>query len=441
MSDPFFRDLVPVEKTEAYIRLLRGDGTSPDGTPSNNTSPDGGSAPPPAAIVGAGLMGCSIAAAFLRAGLKVSLYDSSVEALERAPRRVAEELAAQLADGDENSRHNEARLRTASLLTILSDTARLDRAEVIIETIVEKLKIKQKFYRQLDSLLTAPKILLTNTSTLRIADLAEPLAKTKYLSPERFCGFHFFHPVRKRSLVEVIPSQETTPAALAVARHLAWAIDKRPITVGDGPGFLVNRLLNPYLDEAMALLIEGTPMERIESAARRFGMEMGPFRIIDEIGLDVTMHSGWTFYKTFPERIAAMPLLPLMIDAGRLGRKNGVGFYRYKSAGNWADLGTEDPTLGALLTTIRSRWGAGYGIQRESDDDQIASRLFLGILREGERILKEGIVADTSQVDRALVFALGFPKTKGGIFFWSENLADVLRPYLLEVAKLGGKFA
>ncbi|MBQ1455494.1 MAG: hypothetical protein IIZ25_06585 [Thermoguttaceae bacterium] len=431
MTSPFFRQIAPAEKTEEYIRRLSGGLSRP-----REQAP----AVPSTAIVGAGLMGCSIAAAFLRAGLPAALYDSSPEALARAGGRVAEELAAQLADGGEGA-GAEARARVRRLLSVLSGAAELDRAGVIIETIVEKLKVKQKFYRQIEPLLSADKILLTNTSTLRIADLAEGLPAKGHLAPERFCGFHFFHPVRKRSLVEVIPSPNCAPRTAAAARRLAEAIDKRPITVGDGPGFLVNRLLNPYLDEAMALLIEGTPMEKIESAARRFGMEMGPFRIIDEIGLDVTMHSGWTFYKVFPERIAAMELLPLMVDGGRLGRKNGVGFYRYASAGNWADLGAEDPTLGELLASIRARWGSAYGIKRESGEDIIAARLFLGILREGERILEEGIVAGKDDVDRALVFALGFPAAKGGIFYWSDCFREELRPWRRELAALGGKFA
>ncbi|MBR2584637.1 MAG: hypothetical protein IKE64_04305 [Thermoguttaceae bacterium] len=431
MTSPFFRDPLPAEKTEEYIRRLGGGLSRPCEKPP---------AAPPTAIVGAGLMGCSIAAAFLRARWPVTLYDSSAEALARAPGRVAEELAAQLADGDEGA-DAEARCRVERLLTVAGDAKELARAEVVIETIVEKLKVKQKFYRQIDPLLSAGKLLLTNTSTLRIADLAKGLAAGGHLTPERFCGLHFFHPVRKRSLVEVIPSPNCAPQTVAAARHLAEAIDKRPITVGDGPGFLVNRLLNPYLDEAMALLIEGTPMEKIESAARRFGMEMGPFRIIDEIGLDVTMHSGWTFYKVFPERIAAMELLPLMVDGGRLGRKNGVGFYRYASAGNWADFGAEDPTLGELLASIRARWGSAYGIKGESDEERIAARLFLGILREGERILEEGIVASKDDVDRALVFALGFPAAKGGIFFWSDCFREELRPRRQELAALGGKFA
>ena len=424
-----------------------------------NTPPTDGIAPifegetaEKTAIAGAGLMGRSIAAAFLRVGKPVLLYDSLPEARAAAPQRIAEELAFQRAAGENptDEERDQAQKRVGRLLEIAEEPAALDRCGTILETIVEKLRIKQKFYQTLDAVLTGPKFLLSNTSTIQITDLAAALETTRFLRPTRFCGFHFFHPVRKRSLVEVIRGKQTQTATLAYAEQLARQIDKRPISVGDGPGFLVNRLLNPYLDESMTLLLEGVPLTRIESVCRRFGMEMGPFRIMDEIGLDVTMHSGWTFYKAFPDIITAPALLPALIDDNRLGRKNGRGFFLYNRTGNWDGDGQIDPELDTLLARVRGTRNVpektvldeSFAVRGEKiSDTMIAARIFGGILFEAHRILRDRIVSSTEEIDRALLFALGFPASKGGIGFWADSLGPERLALLTKtLAPLSAKF-
>ena len=389
-------------------------------------------------IAGGGLMGCSIAAAFLRAGIPVLLYDLSAEARAAAPERLTAELACQLSGRAEPSSDDlaEARRRVAALFTVTGEAADLDRAEIILETIVEKSKVKQKFYRDLDKVCTGEKLLLSNTSTIRIGELARGLDGTKHFSGGRFCGFHFFHPVRKRSLVEIIRGEGTNVETIARAEETARRIEKEPIVVSDGPGFLVNRLLNPYLEESMTLLLEGVSPERIAAACRAFGMEMDPFRIMDEIGLDVTMHSGWTFFKAFPDYIQSGDLLPAMIDDGRLGRKNGRGFRLYRGRGNWSDEGEADPSLDALLAPLRARHqtpsaesGADFPLGahlalsgRGISDEVITMRVFCAVLTEARRALRDGIVDRPSEADRALTRGLGFPEAKGGIFPWAESV-------------------
>ena len=412
----------------------------------------------PLGIAGGGLMGCSIAAAFLRAGIPVLLYDLSAEARAAAGEWLAEELACQLsgrAEPDEADRA-EARRRVETLCAVTGAAADLDRADVILETIVEKSKVKQKFYRDLDRLCGGEKLLLSNTSTIRIGELARGLAGTKHFAPERFCGFHFFHPVRKRSLVEIIRGEGTSPETIARAEETARRIEKEPIVVADGPGFLVNRLLNPYLEESMTLLLEGVPIDRIAGACRRFGMEMDPFRIMDEIGLDVTMHSGWTFFKAFPEQIQSGDLLPAMIDDGRLGRKNGRGFRLYAGRGNWSDEGRADPALDALLAPLRARHrtprvksGSGFPLGeglalsgREISDEVLTLRVFGAVLTEARRALRDGIVDRPSEADRALTRGLGFPPEKGGIFPWAESAgAERLRAVCRGLEALNPKYA
>lgn len=409
----------------------------------------------PTAIAGAGLMGRSIAAAFLRVRLPILLYDTAPDALAAAPGRIADELALQLAGTERPSdiERAEAARRVESLLETTENPADLNRADVIIETIIEKLKVKQRFYRSLAPLLSGKKLLLSNTSTIQITDLAEGLAETAALTPERFCGFHFFHPVRKRSLLEIIRGRATSDETLHRAACLARRIEKRPIHVNDGPGFLVNRLLNPYLDEAMAILCEGVPLERIESVCRRFGMEIGPFRILDEIGLDVAMHSGWTFYKSFPENIASPDLLPAMIASGRLGRKNGRGFFLYETGASWDGDGRPDASLSELIRNV-SRFSEAETLYAESggeriplngpnlSDEMIALRIFAGVLLEAGRIVADRIVPDAADADRALIFGLGFPRDKGGITFWADSLgSEKIAALARLLAPLGQKFS
>ncbi|MGI5832027.1 MAG: 3-hydroxyacyl-CoA dehydrogenase NAD-binding domain-containing protein [Thermoguttaceae bacterium] len=412
----------------------------------------------PFGIAGGGLMGCSAAAAFLRVRTPVLLYDSSPEACAAAPTRLTEELAGQLSGGQlpGEADRREAAKRVETLLTVTENPADLNRADVILETIVEKSKVKQKFYRSLDPFFDRPKLLLSNTSTIRITELATALNGTKHLSPENFCGFHFFHPVRKRSLVELIRGEKTIPETIRRAEDLARLIEKEPIVAGDGPGFLVNRLLNPYLEEAMTLLLEGVPLERIEVACGRFGMEMGPFRIMDEIGLDVTMHSGWTFFKAFPQYIRSGDLLPALIASGRLGRKNGRGFKLYDGRGNWSDDGAPDPTLEPLLADLRKRRTPPPAAESAPDsplgisvplsgptitDETLTLRIFCSILTEARRTLADGIIKIPSEADRALVRGLGFPAAKGGIFPWAESQGlDRLRRICREFEKLNPKY-
>ena len=350
------------------------------------------------AIIGAGLMGTAIAAAHLRRGVPVLLYDSSADALENAPRRIAGELQLQGAGGD---------VRAVRCSIDLAEAARLP---VIIETITEKLKAKQKLYRKLQAAAADGFVpfLFSNTSTISISTLATELGGGWR---KNFCGFHFFHPVRERSLVEIVSGAETAATTIGVARQHAERIAKQLILVKDGPGFLVNRMLNPYLTGALQLLAEGVEMERIERVAVGFGMKMGPFRIMDEIGLDVVLHAGWVLFKAFPDRVPRSPLLLKLVELGRLGRKTGRGFMLYPSATSWDGNGFPDPELPSLLEV---------GTPLPISDTEIIERLIRGMADEALRCLDDGIITDPADADLASVDALGFPEKHGGILQWAE---------------------
>ena len=383
------------------------------------------------ALAGAGLMGISITAAFVQKGIPVLLFDIQPDALVSAPDRLAHELALQLPD-----RQNEIGSLIENYFRTTESLEEVGGKRVLVETIYEKLKVKQKFYRQLDSCCRPEMLLLSNTSTIRIGSLAEVFAgHCRNLSAARFSGFHFFHPVRKRTLLEVIRGPETLESTTIAAIQLARMIEKTPIVVHDGPGFLVNRLLNPYLNEALVLLEEGVAIDRIENVCRRFGMEMGPFRIMDEIGLDVTLHSGWSIRQELPYAVTADRILPALIADRRLGRKNGRGFRLYQSTkAQWEDAGSFDPSLPDLIQAALSpNEPAGSLSDTDLSDEMIAARMFLPVYLEAGRIVEAGIVDSLTLTDAALVLGLGFPPDKGGICYWAESVG---RENLVTLAEL-----
>ncbi len=248
-------------------------------------------------------------------------------------------------------------------------------------------------------------------------------------------------------LVEVIRGRQTSDETVATAVAYAKRIGKSPIVVNDGPGFLVNRLLFPFLNEAIELLADGVPMKAIERASKDFGMPMGPFALYDMVGLDTSFYAGRVMWEAFPDRIAASPILPALIKQGRLGQKSGRGFFVYKPG---STKGEPDPGLADVIRTY---------LRGDSNpsSEQITDRLFLPMVIEATRILQEKLVRDVRDVDLGLIFGLGFPPFRGGLLFWADTLgaAKIVErlkpleglgprmqptPLLLEMAQTGGKF-
>ena len=225
---------------------------------------------------------------------------------------------------------------------------------------------------------------------------------------------HFLHPVRYRLLVEIVRGPRSSDETIAVATRHVRQIGRMPIVVRDGPGFLVNRLLFPYLGEALEMLREGVPAEAIERAATDFGMAIGPLRLMDEIGLDTTLQAGWVLAAAFPERVVSSPLLVSMVKAGRLGQKAGAGFYVY---GNSARA--DDDGLDKNVEKVIHRW---IEAPAKPSTQPIAWRLVLPMLLEATRMLEEGQVSDVRDIDLAVLFGLGFPAEKGGLLWWADAL-------------------
>jgi 3-hydroxyacyl-CoA dehydrogenase/enoyl-CoA hydratase/3-hydroxybutyryl-CoA epimerase/3-hydroxyacyl-CoA dehydrogenase/enoyl-CoA hydratase/3-hydroxybutyryl-CoA epimerase/enoyl-CoA isomerase len=356
-------------------------------------------------VFGAGIMGAGIAAASVRKKLPVTINDAVPAALEKGVRAILEEVSY---DKALKGPSGVKMLENAPLVNATTVDAEFKNCDLVIEAVIENQDVKRQLYARIEPQLAPQAILATNTSTIPIGRLAEGLKH-----PERFCGIHFFNPVRQMPLVEVIRGAKTSDETVATAVAFAKSIGKSPIVVNDGPGFLVNRLLLPYMNEALELLLDGADMQQIEKAAQRFGMPMGPFTLYDVVGLDTAFYAGHVMYEAFPDRVVTSPLLPAMVEAKRLGQKTGVGFYKY--AGGKKGKGEPDPTLEAIVSPLRRA-------PQKFNTEQIQDRLFLPMVLEATRILEEKVVRDPRDVDLGLIFGTGFPPFKGGLLFWADQI-------------------
>jgi 3-hydroxyacyl-CoA dehydrogenase len=403
------------------------------------------------AIIGAGLMGVEIAAENLRHGLRVLLTDTNPDALAAAPGRIAaesakyEERGYPLAlgaghearvDPSENCPHPNPLPKgegtSVDLLEVTSDEDRLAACDLILETVVEDATVKRWVYGQWEPRLAAGAILASNTSTIPIGELAAELK-----TPGRFCGIHFCHPVRINPLIEIIPGPRTAAETVATAVGYARSLRKMPIVVEDGPGFLVNRLLLRYTDEAVQLLMDGAGIEQIDRVTTSFGMAMGPFRILDEIGLDTSLAAGKVLLAAFPDRVAPLPILPLLVKRKQLGQKSGGGFYRYERT---TPEGPFEKSLGVNPEALEI---IEHYARREnrSSDYAILDRLLTAMILEATLILQEKRRLDPREIDLAMICGLGLPHENGGLLHFADQVGiDEVLKTAEELERLGKRF-
>ncbi len=355
-------------------------------------------------VVGAGIMGAGIAGAHVRRGVPAVMLDSVPAALEKGIATISKNLLGRVEIG--RMTPAEAASSLAMLSTSMTTQALADR-DVVIEAIVENEEAKVKLYGELEKLLSPEAILASNTSTISITRMAQSLK-----APERFAGMHFFNPVDRMQLVEVIRGEKTSEQTVVTLVALARRISKTPIVVKDCPGFLVNRILFPYMNEAMLLLEEGVPPRTLDKAATAFGMPMGPVTLQDVVGLDTSLYAGRVVNTAFADRAVPTRILDELVAAGRLGQKSGAGFYSYAKGTRGAD----DPALEPILAKVR-RPGKG-----ELSIEEIQDRLFLPMLTEATRVLTDGIVREPGDVDMGLLLGIGFPAFRGGILRWADTL-------------------
>ena len=325
-------------------------------------------------VVGAGVMGGDIAAWCAMRGLTVTLQDQSPERIAPAMKRAADLFKRRLRD--------KPRIRDALdrlIPDVAGDGAR--RADVIIEAIFENLQAKRELFARLEAVAGPGAILASNTSSLKLADIG-----AKFRNPARLVGIHFFNPVAQLQLVEVVNGASTDAEVAKKAAAFVRQIDKLPLPVKDSPGFLVNRVLGPYIDQALRLADEGLALETIDAAAVAFGMPMGPIELADTVGLDICLAVG---KELAGDQAEAPKKLTELVAAGHLGRKTGRGFY------TWKDGKAKKRSRGAVPADLSVKLLAPY-------------------LREARAAVAEGIVADADLADAGLIFGTGFAPFRGG---------------------------
>jgi 3-hydroxyacyl-CoA dehydrogenase len=374
-------------------------------------------------VVGAGLMGVRIAAMGRRSGLPVTVVDRDPEAVRLGPERV-ESVVRELVD--DQAPHTPV---AANSLRFASDYSAFADCDLVIESVPEKPPLKMAVFAELQGEIGPDTILATNTSTIPIGNLAGSLNR-----PERFCGLHFFAPLTQQPMVEVIPGPQTGREAIAKGIAFCRRIRHLPLVVRDGPGFLVNRLLMSYQSAGLDLLLAGVDLLDIERAARDFGALLGPFRMYDEIGLDVCFHGGFMMAGTAGHLVVKSPLLVKMIKGGHLGRKAGRGFFAYDDAPAASGHLSPNPEAQAII----ARWAAPTPAVA---NEAVSAGLVLPMVMEATRLLDEGRAGDPGQIDLAVTCALGFPQSRGGLLYWADTVGAAEMIEMLEpLADIGPRF-
>jgi 3-hydroxyacyl-CoA dehydrogenase/enoyl-CoA hydratase/3-hydroxybutyryl-CoA epimerase len=330
-------------------------------------------------VVGAGVMGGDIAAWSALRGFSVTLQDRASEYIEPALKRAAELFDKRVRDPAKKAATRE-RLRA----DVAGDG--VAQADVVIEAIFENLDAKRELYARLEPRMKPGALLATNTSSIMLEPLADRLA-----DPARLVGLHFFNPVAQMPLIEIVHSDRTEAAAVQTATAFARRLDKLPVPCRSSPGFMVNRVLTPYLNEAMYAAEEGVALPAIDRTAVRFGMPMGPIELADVVGLDVAAHVGEIIASELGRPVPALPRLAALLAAKKLGKKSGAGFYVWQDGKPVKDAAAGAPA-----------------------PEDLIDRLILVLVNECVACLRERVVEDADLADAAVIFGTGFAPFRGG---------------------------
>ena len=346
-------------------------------------------------VIGAGVMGADIAGWCVASGMQATLQDLSSEQIEKG-------IKAQAKLFKRKFRTPAARAAAEARLIADPDGLHVPRADIVIEAVVEKLEVKRQIFRDLESKLKPGAVMATNTSSIMIEEIAEGLD-----DPSRLIGIHFFNPVAKMPLVEVIRGQASDQAQIDKGCAFVTAISKFPLVVKSVPGFLVNRVLAPYMFEAFKRLEAGTPKEKLDEAAVTFGMPMGPIELADTVGLDVCQHVGEILKgSTEGSQLAAK------VAAGELGKKSGEGFY------TWKDGKPERP---------EATFDA-------AEMEQLGRELVEPLIDEAARCRDEGVVESADLIDAGVIFGTGFAPFRGGPLHYRQSAGGGDKPAATKAA-------
>ncbi len=358
-----------------------------------------------AAVIGGGTMGAGIVHALIRAGVPVRLVEVDPPAVSAALGRIRRLLADDVAAG------RLERLTARHALNRVSPTTEwtgLALADFVVEAVVERLDVKRETFARLGRLTRPTAVLATNTSSLRVSEMAQAA-----VHPERVVGMHFFNPVPKMPLVEVVRAAGSDDASLATAVALAGRLGKTPVLVTDTPGFLVNRLLLPHLTEALAMASEGMPIVAVDEAARRWGMPMGPFELLDEIGLDIASDVLRSLAREAPPPARVAAALDHAKDQRWLGKKAGRGFYTY---------GTRRRAVAPVVTEELAAMLSGGRRTAAADAEALQRRLVLPMVNECARVIEDGVADSADTIDLATVLGLGLAPFRGGLARFASTM-------------------
>jgi 3-hydroxyacyl-CoA dehydrogenase/enoyl-CoA hydratase/3-hydroxybutyryl-CoA epimerase/enoyl-CoA isomerase len=364
-----------------------------------------------AAVLGAGIMGGGIAFISALRGIPVRVRDVRAESLEQANEETSKQIAKQVISGRLNETTGAEILQK---ITMQLDFVGFDSCDFVIEAIIEDLDIKRRVISDLEARLAPSAFIASNTSSLRIDDIASCLE-----DPTRLVGMHFFNPVPQMPLVEIVRGTHTSDAAVATAVAYASAMGKTPIVVRDCPGFLVNRVLTAYMRGFLQLVNDGADFSAIDKAMEAFGWPMGPAYLEDVVGIDTGSHVNDVISSGYPDRMPhlADDPLRLMKRLGRFGQKSGVGFYRYERNAKGKPIRSLAEDTETLLKQLQPNGPRAFS------DEEIVDRMMLPMVLEAARALDEGIVASAAELDIAITLGLGFPGYAGGPLKYADWLS------------------
>ena len=366
-------------------------------------------------VLGAGLMGAGIAGAAAEAGFGVRLKDTTTAAVGKGLRYVRDLLEERRQRGSLSSREVQQRMDRIAATTEMSG---FRRVTLVIEAVFEDLELKRRVLAETEAATSQDCVYASNTSSLPIGEIASGAAR-----PTRVLGMHFFSPVHRMPLLEVIVTKETDAWATATAVALGRRLGKHVIVVRDGPGFYTTRALSPYMNEAARVVEEGGRIEDVDAAMTGFGFPVGPVTLLDEVGIDVGAKVAKILHHAFGDRMAPPAAMARVVEDGRLGRKNGRGFYRHDGKAK-----RPDESVYALLPAPE---------RRLFDTREIQDRLVFAFLNEAALCLQDGVLRSPRDGDVGAIFGLGFPPFLGGPFRYLDQIGARFAAEMLE--RLAGK--
>ena len=370
-----------------------------------------------AAVLGAGIMGGGVAYQSSYKGIPIAMKDIAQSQLDLGMREATTIMQKRVDRGRMESQ------KMAEVLTGITPTLSYENladADLIVEAVVEKESVKKIVLAETEDIIRENAILTSNTSTISISKLAKDLKR-----PKQFCGMHFFNPVHRMPLVEVIRGEKSSESTIATTVAYAAAMGKSPIVVNDCPGFLINRVLFPYFAGFSGLINDGVGFEHIDKVMEKFGWPMGPAFLLDVVGIDTAFHAGGVMAEGFPDRMSqdVQTIISKMFEQEWFGQKNEKGFYIHTKDKKGKPKKEANPEIDDFLRYLEV--GSGEGIS----DEDIIDRMMLPMLMESSRCLEDKIVQTPVEVDMGVIYGLGFPPFRGGIFRWADSvgLSDLLQ--------------